>query len=417
MKIGLLVIGSEVLNGKVSDTNTRTLADFLKLHHLEILESITVRDDEKAIHKGLKLLFDDCDVIVTSGGLGPTKDDMTKQTIASFLGRSISYSADAEKVASLNYQKFDRPFPGKDHGYSYLPEGFVALNNSNGFAPNLSTKHGNKILICGPGVPREFRNMLNDHFINLVSEKLDKNSFMETVLVRTKKVPEEKIFGEVDPALWDKLSLIGDVSSLPIVFGVDIGVKIKAHSHEELAVKKKEVLKVFDESPIKSAIWHVGYESLEEVIVAKANQKNIKFGFAESATGGFCSNLITNVPGASKSFFGSVVCYDEHVKMKSLGVKEETLMKFSAESRETALEMAQGLKASLGLDVAIAITGLAGPSGGTPEKPVGTVFIGRAVKDHIEADHYKFLGDREILKTRFCQAALHTLLEELEKFA
>lgn len=417
MKIGLLVIGSEVLNGKVTDTNTRALADFLKLHHLEILESITVRDDEVAIHKGLSLLFKDCDVIITSGGLGPTKDDMTKQTIASFLGRPIFYSAEAEKVATLNYQKFDRPFPGKEHGYCYLPEGFVALNNSNGFAPNLTTKHEDKILICGPGVPREFKNMLNDHFIHLVSDKLEKNFFQETVLVRTKKVPEEKIFGEVDPSLWDKLSSLGDVSSLPIVFGVDIGVKIKATSKEELAQKKQEVLAIFDASPIKSAIWHVGYESLEELIVKKATQKNIKFGFAESATGGFCSNLITNVPGASRCFFGSVICYDEKVKMSSLGVREETLKKHSAESRETALEMAEGLKTKLGLDIAIAITGLAGPGGGTPEKPVGTVFIGRSSKEQTEAEHYKFLGDREILKTRFCQAALHTLFEEVEKFA
>lgn len=415
MKIGLLVIGSEVLNGKVGDTNTKALADFLKLKHLEIFESMTVRDDEKAIHKGLSLLMNDCDVVVTSGGLGPTRDDITKQTIASFLGRTISYSADAEKIAAANYQKFDRPFPGKDHGYCYLPEGFVALNNSNGFAPNLYTKHGNKILVCGPGVPREFKAMLNDHFIKLVSEKLDKNSYLETVLVRTKKIPEEKIFGEVDPELWNKLEKIGEVSSLPIVFGVDIGVKIHAGSQSELDQKREQVLKVFDKSPLKPAIWHVGYELLDEVIVQTANKKQITYGFAESATGGLCSNLVTNISGSSKTFMGSVVCYDEKVKENILGVNPKTITEKGVVSVECAKEMALGLKKALGVDIAIAITGYAGPTGGTAEYPVGSVCIGVADKNQVSAECFHFKGDREILKTRFSQAALHQLLETLKQ--
>lgn len=417
MKIGFLVIGSEVLNGKTSEANLKTLADFLKRHHLEILKSITVRDDETAIHQGLSVLFNDCDVIVTSGGLGPTRDDITKQTIATFLKRNLAYSAAAEKVASTNYQKFDRPFPGKEHGYCYLPDGFVALNNSNGFAPNLTTNEGDKILICGPGVPREFKAMLADHFLSLVKEKIDQNNFQETILVRTKKVPEEKIFGEVDPSLWDKLSIHGEVSSLPIIFGVDIGVKIKATTLHELNKKKNEVLQVFNASPIRSAIWHIGYEMLEEVIVNKANKNNIKFGLAESATGGFCSNLITNVPGASQTFIGSIVCYSEEIKMNLLGVKAETLKNHTVYSEEVAREMALGLAKSFKLDIALAITGLAGPAGGTPQTPVGTVFIATAVHGQVKVTRHQFKGDRDLLKVRFTQAALHALLEEMELFA
>lgn len=417
MKIGFLVIGSEVLNGKTAEANLKSLADFLKLHHLEVLKSMTVRDDEKAIHQGLNLLFNDCDVIITSGGLGPTRDDITKQTIASFLGRTISYNAEAEQVAIKNYEKFARPFPGKEHGYCYLPEGFVALNNSNGFAPNLSTNHQNKILICGPGVPREFKAMLQDHFLSLVGERLDKNSFQETVLVRTKKIPEEKIFGEVDPELWDKLSQYGDVSSLPIIFGVDIGVKITAKSEEELGKKREQVIFIFRSSPIHTAIWHIGNESLEEVIVQKANEKNIKYGFAESATGGMCSNLITNVPGASNQFMGSVICYNEQVKIDLLNVQEESLKAHTVYSREVASEMAKGLAESMKLDIAIAITGIAGPGGGTEQNPVGTVYVASFKQGKETVEHFQFRGDRELLKVRFTQAALHMLLEELEDFA
>jgi nicotinamide-nucleotide amidase len=417
MKIGLLVIGSEVLGGKISDANTKLLADFLKKNHLELKLSMVVRDEEKAIHQALRVLLDECDLLITSGGLGPTRDDLTKVTLASYLGRTISYSPEAEQVATKNYQKFEKTFPGKEHGYAYLPQGFIPLTNSSGYAPGFFAEHLGKFIFCAPGVPKEFKSMLDDHLIQLIFSKLDHAHFIETVLVRTKRVPEEKIFGEVDPGLWEKLSQFGEVSSLPVLFGVDIGVKLTAASQEELNEKKNKVLAIFHSSPIKESIWHVGPESLEELIIEMANRKKITFGFAESCTGGLCSHRVTGVSGSGNSFFGSIISYDEKVKMNLLSVKPETLQQHGAVSEETALEMALGLAQSLKVDVAISITGLAGPSGGTPEKPVGTVCIAYSNRGKTSAAKYRFFGDREQLKNRFAQAALHTLLEELEKFA
>lgn len=416
MKIGLLIIGNEILEGKISDGNTRQLSLFLKQHHLELQTSLTVPDKTHAIHLGLKTLFSICDIVVTSGGLGPTKDDLTKEAIASFLGRKISYSDDSYEVALKNYERFNRPFAGKEHGYCFLPEGFIALTNTTGFAPGLFTEHLGKYLLCGAGVPKEFKSLLEDHFIELIQSKFPKSpNLIESITVRTKKIPEEKIFEEVDVTLWDKLAQIGSVSSLPTTMGVDIGVKIIAKNSQEMEDKKKRVLEIFNNSPIRISVWQIGSLSLEEYIVQLANKKNITFGFAESCTGGLCSHRITNISGSSKTFLGSVISYSESVKNKILNVEAATLKNYGAVSIQTAGEMASGLSQQLKTKIAISTTGIAGPSGGSAEKPVGTVCFGVTNNGRTQTHTAHFPGDRDQLKLRFSQAALFYLLEELEK--
>jgi nicotinamide-nucleotide amidase len=258
--------------------------------------------------------------------------------------------------------------------------------------------------------------MLEDHLKQIIGKKTD--GYLKHIIVRTKNIPEEKIFGEVDPSLWSKLESLGEVSSLPVTMGVDIGVKIKTTTLEELQDKEKLIQNIFHSSPLCPAIWAIGDESLEEKIIKLANTKKIRFGFAESATGGLCSHRLTTIPGSSQSFVGSVVCYDESIKKSILGVHTETLKKFSAVSSETASEMAEGLLERFKLDVAISISGYAGPSGGSAEYPLGTVCVARAIKKKkTKVEVLRLKGDREILKLRFSQVALYALLEELENFA
>ncbi len=418
MKIGLLIIGNEILDGKINDANTKQLSIFLNSLNLELFTTLTVRDEQQLIHLGLDSLFSQCDVVVTSGGLGPTKDDVTKESIASFLGRKVFFSNSSFEVAQKNYLRFNRPFPGQDHGYCFLPEGFTALENSTGFAPGLFTENSGKFLLCGPGVPKEFKSLLEDHFVNFIKNKFPPSSeLIESITVRTKKVPEEKIFGEVDNTLWDKLAQFGSVSSLPTTMGVDIGVKIKASEKNELEEKKKKVLTIFSSSPIAQHIWQIGTLSIEEYIVKMANLKNKTYGFAESCTGGLCSHRITNISGCSQTFYGSVICYDESVKEGILGVNKSTLKNFGAVSLKTAEEMSLGLSKALNVDIAIAITGLAGPGGGSEEKPVGTFCLGITSMGKTSSQILQMHGDREQLKLRFSQGALFLLLEELERYS
>lgn len=418
MKIGFLIIGSEVLDGKITDSNTKLLADFLKAYHLEINEAMLTRDSTSAILEALQTLSSQNDIIITSGGLGPTKDDITKETIAAFLGRTLNYSKISHQVAEENYKRFERPFPGKEHGYCYLPEGFTPLSNSTGFAPGFFTDDGKKLLFSAPGVPREFKSMLEDHFTQLVDGRMDKTYIRDNVIIRTKGIPEEKIFAEVVPGLWEQLEEYGEVSSLPILMGVDIGVKLKARNFDEMALKVAAIHNIIDTSALRPNVWHYGPESLEEKIVVLANQKKIKFGFAESATGGLCSHRITSISGSSQCFMGSVICYDEKIKEHVLGVSAKTLQECTAVSLVCANEMATGLREKFSLDIAISITGFAGPGGGNDKYPVGSVCIGRALKNvppHAQDFHFK--GGRELLKQRFAQAALHALLEEVENYA
>jgi nicotinamide-nucleotide amidase len=417
MKVGLLIIASEVLNGKIKDLNTHFLADYLRQNNLELELQLTVRDEMSSIHQGLDLLCTRCDVIITSGGVGPTKDDLTKDALGSYLGRKNVYSAESERVATENYARMGRPFPGKEHVYSFMPEGFTPLSNPTGFAPGFFTEEKGKLFFSAPGVPRELRCMINEHFPKLIFPRIKHKEFIDLLVVRTRKVPEEKIFNEVDPDLWQKLETFGEVSSLPVIYGVDIGVKIKAPSETELKQKQEKCLEVFKHSPVWQSVWHIGNEPLEEIILQKAMDKELRFGFAESATGGLCSERITSVSGMSKCFFGSVVCYDNSIKTTVLKVKQETIDKYTVYSVETAREMAQGLCELMNLDIGVSITGIAGPNGGTPENPVGTVCIGVSCRGKNTAERYEFKGDRELLKNRFSQVALMMLLESLEKIA
>jgi nicotinamide-nucleotide amidase len=342
---------------------------------------------------------------------------MTKETLGNFMGRKLELSPAAIRIAEENYQRFSRTFPGPEHGYAYLPEGFEPLSNATGFAPGLSATFKDRVLLSGPGVPREFQSILEDHLSPILRKLRNSQEVLGHFIVRTKNVPEEKIFSEVDPQLWDQLEAFGEVSSLPILMGVDIGVKLKASTTQELEKKSSELRRLFERSPLKPHIWGFGRESLEEKIVARAGELGLRFGFAESATGGLCSHRITGVSGSSRCFQGSVVCYNESVKESILRVSQETLSNFSAVSAEAAKEMAAGLAEMLKLDIAIAVTGYAGPAGGADGTSVGTVFIGRAVRGILTAQFYHLKGDREVLKHRFSQAALYSLLEEVEKLA
>lgn len=417
MKIGLLIIGSEILDGKISDLNGRFLTDFLKEYHLELHTTQIVRDHEEEILRGLKSLFEICNLVITSGGIGPTKDDLTKACIGKFFNRPLLFSQQSFDVADENYRRLNRPYPGKDHPYSFLPQGFESLSNSSGFAPAFYVAENEHFLFSAPGVPREFKSIMQDHLSTWLKKHITKNEFLTNVIIRTRRLPEEKIFSEVDPQLWEKLETLGEVSSLPIISGVNIGVKIRAQDEAELEAKKEAIFKIIEHSPLRPNVWHFGPEKLEEVIVKKATELKINFGFAESCTGGLCSHRITNVSGSSIPFKGSVICYDTQVKINQLKVPKKTINEFGVVSNETATAMAEGLAKTLNLDFAVATTGIAGPGGGTEENPVGTICIGYYFRGKVDSVRYCFSGNRELLKERFSEAALMGLLEHMEKFA
>lgn len=408
MRLGLLIIGSELLQGKITDANTVWLGNFLRPLNLKVTLSMTVSDDKSMLSKALRTLFAEVDVVICSGGLGPTPDDVTKEALGEFFGKKIFPSAEARKISEGNYQRFERTLPD-GHGYGYLPEGFLPLDNPAGFAPGLWFSESGKSLLAAPGVPKEFQTMLALHFPSRILPLFPAQKSLSLLNFRTWGVPEEKIFTELDPTLWKDLEEYGAVSSLPHVMGVDIGITLSDSTDEKIAAVKK----IMRQSKVWSHVWSEGFTSLEEVIVREAKAKNLTIGFAESCTGGLCAHRLTNVAGSSEVFWGSIVSYHNSVKENLIDVKSETLKTHGAVSLPVAEEMALGAQKRLKTDLAIALTGIAGPGGGSVEKPVGTVCVGIASKNGVRSEKFVFKGDRETLKMRFSQIAFFKLLMEL----
>jgi nicotinamide-nucleotide amidase len=401
MKIGMLIIGNELLQGKQSEANLQALGLFLRTYFQQVHRAQFAADSIEEIHQALAFLETHCQLIVVTGGLGPTPDDKTKEALASYFHKAIHFNPEALAVAQANYQQFERQLPA-GHTYSSLPEGFKALPNPAGFAPGLWYDGGRTKLVALPGVPREFQAMLT-HLPQLL--QLEASQRFNLVTVKTKGVAEEKIFNELCPTLWQELETFGEVSSLPHMLSVDIGVKT--------LLAPEIIYQHIQQSPLAPYVWSYGQTTLEEAILQKAISSKLTVGFAESCTGGLCAHRMTGVPGASQSFWGSVVCYDNSVKQNILGVSPTTLAQFGAVSEACALEMARGARNALNVDVAIALTGIAGPGGGSPEKPVGTVWVGVSGEKKQQAYRYQFKGDRENLKQRFSQIGLFTLLDYL----
>ena len=412
MKIQLIIIGNELLNGKISDRNTAFLAKRAFENNFQLTKTHIIGDDPQSFYKALNEAWEDSDLVLTSGGLGPTKDDLTKSMLADFFKKEIKENKDALKFAQKIYADKGKEYPEKVQ-YHHIPEGFELLHNRIGYAPSLKYESNNKTVCALPGVPSEFQVILDEEILPGLKKK---ETLFKHVIVKTYGFPEAQIFYKIAPKLWQELEAYGEVSSLPHAYGVDIGVKLIEEDQNIIDQKEKEIILKIKEHGLETYIWHIGNESLEEVIINEAKAKNITFGFAESCTGGLNASRITDIAGSSAVFWGSVVSYANEVKMNSLNVKEDTLKNHGAVSEETALEMATGAREHLGVDIAITTTGIAGPGGATPGKPVGTVGIGLSDKHESSSKMYYLNGNREQLKLRFSQVALFTLLERIRKY-
>lgn len=414
--IEFIIIGNELLNGKIKDLNTHSLTKALIKVGLKLSRVHIIPDNKAAFTECLSESTKRSSVVIMSGGLGPTKDDITKSMLANFFKKEICFSKEALTLAKLHYERGGREFDQEKIDYQNIPKDFSPLLNPIGYAPGLLYEQENLITFATPGVPSEFSAMVSQEIIPQILKKFPIKKKLKNVIIKTWKIPEAKIFTELCPNLWQQLEEFGEVSSLPHFFGVDIGIQISAENDHEFSIIEENILKTIKNSAVDEFVWQIGGKSLEEFIVQAASKKNIKFGFAESCTGGQCAGLITDVAGASKVFWGSIISYSNDVKIKTLGVAEQTLIEHGAVSLPTAKEMALGARNELAVDIAITTTGIAGPGGGSAEKPVGMVAIGVSTKSSNTSKVYNFQGNRESLKNKFTHFALMTLLEEIINF-
>lgn len=416
LNVSMIVIGDEILNGRTTDLNGTFLSKYLFKKGLTFKSLRFIRDDVEEINKALTDSLAESDIVITSGGIGPTVDDKTKTTLANYFGKKIIEREDVAEIVTNNYLRFGRSWTPGHNYYHFFPEDFIPVSNPRGLAPGIAYYDDveRKLILAGPGVPREFTEIVDKEFFPMIRQFFGSRlgEFRQAV-IRTTGVSEEKIFFELCPTLWSELEHFGKVSSLPHTIGIDIVVSFSA-GEKENQTKLEAIQKCIQASPLAPHVWQYGNTSVSELVLKKARELNTTFSFAESCTGGLTSSKITDLPGSSEVFMGAVVSYANEAKSDLLGVKELTLKNFGAVSLETAREMAEGAREKFHTHFAISITGIAGPSGGSAEKPEGTVVIGYAGKNLSGAQKFLFPGDRIRRKERFSDMALLMLLHLME---
>jgi nicotinamide-nucleotide amidase len=399
MTAHLLTIGDEILIGQIVDTNSAWMSRELTLRGIRVVGKSSVADTCEAIIEGVGHAAAQADVVIMTGGLGPTKDDVTKTTLAEMFGAQMVFHQETYDRIVAYFQKIGRPVSPAMVGQATLPDKATLLPNKVGQAPGMWFERDGKVFVSLPGVPFEMEYLMTHEVIPRLLAKFP----IHPIAHRTLCTAGE---GESNIALRiknfeDALPPHIKLAYLPALGQVRLRLTgtwegeatddARALLHQELDAKVAEL-----EAIIPDLVFGHEEETLQQVVGKILLEQKKQFGTAESCTGGYVAHLVTSVPGASAYFPGTIVTYSYEMKTKLLGVKPETLAHFGAVSAETVREMAHGALDALGVGVAIAISGIAGPDGGTPDKPVGTVWM--AVSDRSRTVTAKHLFGRDRLK-------------------
>lgn len=429
MNIEMLSIGDELLSGMRRDGNAPWLALFLRGKGLGLSQISVLPDSRLAIQQALGHALERSDVLFLSGGLGPTEDDLTKGVLGDFFGLPLEDNAVAKALAQDHYRRLSRKWKPQNR-YHLIPRGLLPVFNPKGLAPGLAYHRDGKFVLAAPGVPREFSAMVEEEFFPYLEKNAPslspkgRGSLPLPIFIRTRGIPEEKIFFELVPQLWRELSRWGKVSSFPNPLGVDIVITPqKREGGEGKEEATRDIQRILAKTPLAPHVWQIGNKDLNEWVLERAKKKGVSIGLAESCTGGLLASHLTDIPGSSEVFAGSMVAYSSSLKEKMLGVFPEDLKKHGAISLDVATKMAEEVLTWPGVDVALSLTGIAGPGGGSEAKPVGTLamayaYRGREVQGELISMKSMSMGgnwDRLELKERFTKKALFTLLDIIEK--
>ena len=398
MKAGIFLVGTELLNGATIDTNSIYIAEELNKYGIEIEFKMTVRDVMDEIVKALKYAKKNVDLVILTGGLGPTDDDITKEAMAKFLKKKLIID-EKEKAELLKKYKSYGNLNKTNFKEVEKPEGAISFKNDVGMAPAVYIDG----LVAFPGFPNELKNM----FPKFLKYYVKENNLKTQIYIK-----DIITYGIGESVLENTVKDLFTEEGIFYEFLVkDYGTLIRLQTSSE---NKKNVEKIVKKLYNRISEFIIGEDNdrIENTIYECLNsgKKPLTISTAESCTGGMIASKLIEVPGISENFIESIVSYSNEAKIKRLKVKKETLEKYGAVSEEVAREMLAGLKT----DVAISTTGIAGPGGGTKEKPVGLVYIGIRVKDEVKIFRRELKGDRNKIRQRAMMHALYNLLKILK---
>lgn len=376
MKAAILSVGTELLFGQITNTNSAFLSRHLNMLGFDVLYHYTVGDNPARLEEILKLAYRDCDLVITTGGLGPTQDDLTKEVVAQVFHDYLVTSVESLSWLEDYFRRNNRIMTDNNRKQANLPSRAILFHNDAGTAPGFALEEDNRIVICLPGPPREMSRMFLQKALPYLETKTDGIIYHKSI--RTFGIGEsqlettllELIDSQTDPTLAT-YAKEGECS-------LRIASKRKTLREAEDAVAEMiEKIKPL----IGEFIYSTEDEELVEVVGRLLMEKEVSVSCAESCTGGLFAGALTSIPGISKVFDRGLVTYSNRAKVEELGVSPETLEEFGAVSRETALEMARGLKKVTGSRLCVSITGIAGPDGGSETKPVGLSYVGTVLDD------------------------------------
>jgi nicotinamide-nucleotide amidase len=411
-RVELVTIGDELLLGFTIDTNAAHLARALASIGMHIAQRTTVGDDPEEIGRVVREALDRTGAVITTGGLGPTSDDMTKQSIAAIFGREMQ--VDEVHLAWMQERwrkRFNRDMPSSNRNQAMVPAGAVKLENRHGSAPGIWLEdERSRWVAMLPGVPSEMRGMLGDTLIPKLLTRIDAGTVVRSYTLRTVGIAES-LLGDLVTTM-DGGPLGATLAYLPGVAGVDLRLTVRdVPAADADAALANAAARLRDR--VGEWIYGEADQDLASVVLDLLRKRGFTVAVAESCTGGMLGARLTAIPGSSDVVIGGVIAYANDVKRALLGVDECDLLEHGAVSEEVVREMATGARRVTRANVGLAITGVAGPSGGTPDKPVGTVWVAADVDGEIHTKLLKLWGDREDIRQRAAQWTMELLRQQL----
>lgn len=402
----IISVGNELLNGHTLDTNSNWLQQRLLTASVQVGYSCCVSDDISEIKAAIESASRKAGIILITGGLGPTDDDITRNAIAEFLNVQLVYHPEVEEKIKQIFAIINRPMVEKNKIQAYLPAGTDVIDNPLGTAPGIFYSDSKKIIASMPGVPSEMKRMFDETILKKIE------NFAKKTQIFIKKL---KLIGAGESNIAEKLGNLMERGRNPLInCTVDCGIitlHIIATAETKIAAEKlvnDDILRL--SALLGEFIYSFNGESLAEVVSRKLLQQKMTLATAESCTGGLIAKQITDIPGSSGYFKCGWITYSNEAKISQLGVKKELIEQFGAVSSEVAMAMAAGAREKSGADFAIAVTGIAGPTGGTEQKPIGLVYISIASKEGIQTEKFLFgPRNRDFIRQRTYQNALNLL--------
>lgn len=413
MKAYILTIGDEILIGQVTDTNATYMANALNDEGYEVVEHLSVADTRDGIREGLDRALAVADVVLMTGGLGPTKDDITKKVIGEYLGTELTFhDASWERLQKI-YRSFGREATESHRVQCYLPATATVLTNERGTAPGMWMEHEGRIIVSMPGVPYEMRYLVSKEVVPRLLESNESEDRQRSLTILTAGAGESVIAESIE-TIEDALPEHMSLAYLPNLGTVRLRLTTRGTDD---AVMQKELKKHQDkiEAIIGHLVYGYGKEDLALAVQRRMQERKLSLVTAESCTGGAIASMITAHPGSSGHFKGSVVAYANSVKNNQLGVAAGMIQKYGAVSKFVVEAMATGARERMNADYAIATSGVAGPGGGTEEKPVGTIWMAVAGPDGVKSKLLRAGKDRKRNITYTVHQALNLLRRELDK--